>query len=450
MKRIQEMMEFIDRSPCNYLAVENLRSSLEKKGYQRLYEQDSWKLSCGGKYYVIRNDSAMIAFRVPSLPETDSSACQFLITASHSDSPCFKVKENPENRLLDKYARLRVEPYGGLVLSTWLDRPLSIAGRVIVKNEESGRLETRLLNIDRDLLIIPNQAIHMNREINNGYVYKKHIDMVPLWGGNLQENAFRCLLANEIGAKEEAILDYDLAVYNRMKCCLLGQNQEFIAGPRLDDLECAFTSFCAFEDAGEPKCGVFPVFCLYDNEEVGSQSMQGAGSTFLRDTLKRMLAAAGSCRRESLEDGYHRALAGSFLLSADNAHAVHPNFTENSDSGNRCYMNDGIVVKYQSSQKYASDAISASLFRQLARQAGAKVQTYMNRSDQPGGSTLGNISMTQAAIRTVDIGLAQLAMHSSYETAGAGDVEQLYKVVRQMYESRLTLRENEIGWLANA
>lgn len=436
MELIQEVMQFIDDSPCNYLAVNNISRQLEEKGYHRLYEHETWNMEKGEKYYVVRNDSALIAFRMPEHIE------EFLITASHSDSPCFKIKENPQIKVQGKYTKLSVETYGGMIMSSWLDRPLSIAGRVLVKQSEAqGMMDRRLICIDRDLLIIPNQAIHMNREMNNGYAYKKHIDLVPLWGGNLEDNAFRKLLAEELHVPEEDIIDYDLTVYNRMKCSRIGAQQEFLAGPRLDDLESAYVTFKAFLEAEKMKEGVTPVFCLYDNEEVGSLSMQGAASTFLKDVLKRIVSAYGGTKED-----YRKVIANSFMISADNAHGVHPNFAENSDANNRCYINDGVALKYQTSQKYASDSVSAALFRQLADAAEAKVQTYMNRSDQPGGSTLGNISTAQVPLRTVDVGLPQLAMHSSYETAGAYDAEELYKITKKMYESKLVIKQSQIGF----
>lgn len=437
MELIQEVMQFIDDSPCNYLAVNNICRQLEEKGYHRLYEHETWNIGKGKKYYVVRNDSALIAFRAP-----ENYLEEFLITAGHSDSPCFKIKENPQVQVHGKYTKLSVETYGGMIMSSWLDRPLSIAGRVLVKQPGAyGLLDRKLIHMNRDLLMIPNQAIHMNREMNNGYAYKKHIDLVPLMGGSLEDNAFRKLLAEELNVQEADIADYDLTVYNRMKCCILGAEQEFLAGPRLDDLESAFVTFKAFLEAEKLQEGASPVFCLYDNEEVGSLSMQGAASTFLKDVLKRLVYAY-----EGSKEDFRKVIANSFLVSADNAHAVHPNFPENSDAGNRCYLNDGVALKYQTSQKYASDAVSAALFRQLADAAGAKVQTYMNRSDQPGGSTLGNLSTAQVPLRTVDVGLPQLAMHSSYETAGAYDAEELYKITKKLYESKLVIKQSQIGF----
>lgn len=453
MMLVQDLMKFIDKSTCNFLAVKNVEDVLAGSGYKQLHENEKWLLQAGMKYYIKRNDTALIAFRVPrENPE------RFVVTASHSDSPCFKIKEKPELDVNGKYTKLNVEPYGGMILSTWLDRPLSIAGRVLVKtcgtekfDDEINRIardeneskasddkskmlnsviETRIIDLEEDVLLIPNQAIHMNREMNNGYAYKKNIDMVPLWGDGSAKDTFVKMLAKKLEVAEEDILDYDLTVYNRMKCTKWGANREFISGPRLDDLECAYISLRSFVDSKKEQAHTIPVYCLYDNEEVGSATRNGAGSTFLKDTMKRILYGLGQN-----EEAYLQCVADSYMVSADNAHAVHPNHVEMSDNNNRCYMNEGIAIKYQSAQKYATDGVSAAKFRLLALEAGAKVQSYMNRSDQAGGSTLGNISSTQVPMRCVDIGLPQLAMHSAYETAGVNDIEDLYIILRHMYEN---------------
>ncbi|MGN0345941.1 MAG: M18 family aminopeptidase [Lachnospiraceae bacterium] len=408
MDLIERLMNFIDESPCSFWVVANVEEQLQQADYKELFEAGKWDLKPGGKYFVKRNDSSLIAFRIP---EKEWSG--FRMLASHSDSPCFKVKENPEMEAEKQYRKLAVEPYGGMILSTWLDRPLSIAGRVMVSEED--RLVTKLVKFDRDLCIMPNLAVHLNRELNNGYVYKKHVDMIPLWGMKENDTTLKSLLAKELHVQEEQILGSDLFLYNRMGCTLLGENREFLAGPRLDDLECAFANLEAFLAAKEQS--FLPVYCLYDNEEVGSGTKQGAASTFLKDVLNRIGYGLDLSREDIL-----RKISQSFMVSADNAHGVHPNQPGMSDSNQRCFLNRGIAIKFQAAQKYATDAYSAAVFRRAAEQVGAKTQNYANRSDQAGGSTLGNISTLQVPVATVDVGFPQLAMHSAYETAGAEDV----------------------------
>lgn len=421
MEITQKMMNFIDNSPCNYLAVENISRMLKSCGYFELMETGSWELEDGGKYFVKRNSSSLIAFRYHKNQQG------FLLVATHSDSPCFKVKENPEVSVGERYTKLSVEPYGGMILAPWLDRPLSMAGRVFVKENDS--VAERLVHFTEDMLLIPNVAIHLNKEINNGYVYKKHVDMQPLWGSGNVKGALNKVLAEKLGCDEDDILEKDLFVYNPMKCSKWGYENAFLSGPRLDDLECAYLGLSAFlESEGKEACDKIPVFCIFDNEEVGSGTRQGAGSEFLKDVLWRMVCAAGGDM-----ENYCRAVASSFMISADNAHGVHPNAPELSDANNACYLNGGVVIKYQAFQRYASDGFSGSIFTQLCEKAGVKYQKYANRSDMPGGSTLGNISATKVAIPTVDIGLAQLAMHSPYETTGQKDVAEMHKVLCSFY-----------------
>lgn len=425
MELIKKMMKFINESPCNYWAVENASALLADNGYRELSERDPWELQDGGKYYVKRNSSSLIAFRYRKNRQG------FLLVATHSDSPCFKVKENPEVSVGEQYTKLLVEPYGGMILAPWLDRPLSLAGRVFVKEKET--ITENLVRFEEDMLLIPNVAVHLNKEINNGYVYKKHVDMQPLWGSGNVKGALNKVLAEKLGCSEDDILEKDLFVYNPMKCSTWGYENAFLSGPRLDDLECAYLGLSAFvESEGREADNKIPVFCLFDNEEVGSGTRQGAESDFLKDVLLRILLADGGNRED-----YCRAVASSFLVSADNAHGVHPNAPELSDGNNACSLNGGVVIKYQASQRYSSDGFSGSVFTTLCEKAGVKYQRYANRSDMPGGSTLGNISATKVAIPTVDIGLAQLAMHSPYETAGQRDVAQMHKALRSFYGMHL-------------
>lgn len=368
----------------------------------------------------MRNDASLIAF---TLPVEDFHGMR--IIASHSDSPAFKVKENPELETDGHYIRLNVERYGGMLCAPWLDRPLSVAGRVIVKDSR-GNLVSRLVNIDRDLLLIPNLAIHMNREANNGYKYNAQKDMLPLYGSLTAKGTFMETIAKAADADKSDILGHDLFLYNRQKASIWGASEEFISSGRLDDLQCAFASLKGFLSG--KKTSHLGVYCILDSEEVGSTTRQGAASTFLYDTLTRILENLG-CTRED----YLIHLADSFMLSADNAHAVHPNHTDKADPSNRPYLNGGIVLKFNANQKYCTDGISAAMFRDLCNTAGVPVQTFANRSDMAGGSTLGNISNTQVALNTVDIGLPQLAMHSPYETAGVEDTDYLIRAAEAFY-----------------
>ncbi len=433
------LMQFLDESPVALFAAENIRRILLEQGYAECLEGTDWNLVPGGKYFVTRNGSAVIAFRIP---ETETAA-GYNIAASHLDSPTFRIKSNAEIVVENRYVTLNVEKYGGMLLAPWLDRPLSVAGRVIVRTENG--LETRLLNIDRDLLIIPNAAIHMNREINNGYRWDMKQDLRPLLAGDpdlmkksgvsgcmekeVPSNAeagedadpgtaFRRLIAREAGVSPEDIADTDLYLYNREKATILGLNEEFISSGRLDDLQCAYGTLRGFL-AAKPS-GSIAVYCAFDNEEVGSMTKQGADSSFLRCTLERISAELGRSRSEFME-----SLSSSFMISADNAHAVHPNHPELEDPSHRPVPNGGIVIKYSANQKYTTDAVSGAVMKEICRKAGVPVQIFYNRSDLPGGSTLGNLSTSQLSVNTVDIGLAQLAMHSSYETAGVRDTEYL-------------------------
>ncbi len=418
----KELLQFLDHSPNAFYAVANMQKELEEAGFTRLYEGCPWTLSGGHGYYVTRNDSAIIAFRIP-----EGEYQGFQIMASHCDSPVFKIKTNAEIVVDNSYVKLNVEKYGGMLCAPWLDRPLSVAGRVIVQTEEG--IATKLVNVDRDLLIIPNVAIHMNRQVNDGYAFNAQVDMLPLFCEQGEEkNQFMQLIADEAGVQVEDILDTDLFLYDRMKGTTLGLHDEFIASGRLDDLQCAFASLKGFL-AAELKQSI-AVHCVYDNEEVGSGTKQGAASTFLKDTLQRISRAMGRS-----EEQYLMSIASSFMVSADNAHAVHPNHAEKADPTNRPYMNRGIVIKYSANQKYTTDGVSGAVMRAICKKAEVPYQTFTNRSDMLGGSTLGNISQAQVALNTVDIGLPQLAMHSPYETAGARDTAYLIEAARVLFSS---------------
>ena len=419
----RKLMDFLDQSVNAFFAVENMREILLKEGFHPLYEGEDWQLESGEKYFVTRNDSALIAFVLPKKPIKG-----FQMMASHSDSPVFKVKTDPEIEVDKAYIQLNVEKYGGMICSPWLDRPLSVAGRVLLRTSKG--VETRLLNIDRDLLIIPNLAIHMNREVNDGYKFNAQKDMLPLFSTEEGKGGFRKIVAEALSVKEECILDWDLFLYNRQKATLLGAEEEFIGSGRLDDLQCAFASLQGILSA-KPKDSV-AVHCVYDNEEVGSGTKQGAGSTFLKDVLHRILAAF-----QGGEEEFIKALQNSFLISADNAHAVHPSHLDKADPVNRPYMNRGIVLKYSANQKYTTDAVSGAVFKSFCEKAKVPFQCFTNRSDMLGGSTLGNISNSQVALNTVDIGLAQLSMHSPFETAGVLDSYYLVEVAKLFYSSSI-------------
>lgn len=429
----KSLMEFLDKSPNHFYAVKNLSKMLDDAGAIRLREADNWELEEGKKYYVVRNGSAIIAFTVP---KKDFKGFQMI--ASHSDSPVFKIKANADISVENEYVKLNVEKYGGMILSPWLDRPLSVAGRLVIKTGSG--IESRLINIDRDLLIIPNLAIHMNRDINNGMKYNVQTDLLPLFSQNLndekedknekkdEKGSFLSFIAKEAGVDKEDILDTDLYLYNRMKATCLGKDNEFIASGRLDDLQCAYASMLAFVSADAKESAA--VCAVLDNEEVGSNSKQGADGTFLQEVVERIDAAFSSDRMS-----LYKKLKSSFLVSADNAHAVHPNHPEKADPTNRPYINKGIVIKYAANQSYTTDAISAAVFKSICEKNDIPYQTFTNRSDMLGGSTLGNICQSHISVNSVDIGLPQFSMHSPYETAGARDTAYLFEASKAVFNS---------------
>ena len=423
IQHVEELFQFIENSPSCFHAIETIRKKLNDEGFIELVEGRSWQIEKGKKYYVTRNLSSIIAFKIP---ENDFK--NFHIVASHSDSPTFKIKENAEIEVNNKYVKLNTEKYGGMICSTWFDRPLSIAGRILVK--EGNLVKTHLVNIDKDLVIIPNLAIHMNRAVNDGYKYNAQIDMLPLYGDNTSKGSLMKTVAQSVGVEEDSILGTDLFLYNRMRGTKIGANSEYISSPRLDDLECAYASLSAF--LSETNSNSASVYCVFDNEEVGSGTKQGADSTLLYDVLRRINMCLGNS-----EEDYYKLIASSFMVSADNAHALHPNYSDKSDPTNKVYMNDGIVIKYNANQKYTTDAVSASIFKSICDSVNVPYQTFTNRSDILGGSTLGNISNAHVSLNTIDIGLAQLAMHSTYETAGAKDVTYLIQALKAFYNTSI-------------
>ena len=412
---VKDLQSFLDKAHSMYHAVQLLTQELEKAGYCCLKEQDSWSLVPGGKYYLTRGGSALVAFRVPQ--QTPKG---FLMASAHTDRPCFKWKENGE--LTGKYTRWATEKYGGMIMSTWLDRPLSIAGRVIVETEQGMR--TRLVDIDKDLLVIPNVAIHMNRKVNEGYAWNPAVDTLPVLGGEKAAGKMEALLEEAAGGK---ILGHDLYLYVRQNSSLCGLDEEYICAQGLDDLMCAWCCTRGFAESSTGES--VPVLCLFDSEEVGSSSVQGACSDLLESVLSRICAA---CKWELAQ-----MLPHSFMISADNAHALHPNHPELSDATNAPVVNGGVVLKFNGNLRYATDGVAAALLRKVCAKADVPVQTYCNRADLPGGSTLGSLSLAHVAVPTADIGLAQLAMHSAVETAGAQDVTYLTRAMKTYFSSTL-------------
>lgn len=418
----REMLDFIEESPTAFHAAANVEKILKKEGFLKLDCLPVDRLSPGGKYYFMQNGSALIAVKVPQ-----NGAQGVRIVASHSDSPSFKVKESPEMKLEGSYVKLNTEKYGGMILNTWLDRPLSVAGRVIIKDKKTGVLLSKLVNLKKDLLVIPNVAIHFNREINDGVKLNPQVDLLPLFAQD-QDLTLKKLCADELGIKEEDILGSDLYVYNRDKGRIMGGDDSFIGSPRLDDLQCAYATLRGFLAGG---CEQYiSVYALFDNEEVGSGTKQGADSTILADMLDRIFDGLGL---EVTPAQKRTLLQNSFLLSADNGHAVHPNHPEKSDPTNRPKLNGGVVLKFQGSQKYTTDGFSAAVVRDICKEHDIPVQDFANRADIPGGSTLGNISTAHVSIPSADVGLAQLAMHSAFETAGVQDTLAMTELVKWFF-----------------
>ena len=415
---MKELFEYIDGSLSPFHAVKEAENRLQEKGFVHLEESEMWNLVPGEKYYVTRNGSSVIAFTVPE----ESIFC-YHMTASHSDSPTFRIKKyKAEGKY---YAKAEVEGYGGMIMSSWFDRPLTFAGRVIVRNKEG--IQTKLVAPDKDIFVIPNLAIHFNREINSGYKYNPQIDLQPMYGG--EDVELQSFLEEEM----DSIIDSDFVLAVRQKANYLGVKDEYYMAPRIDDLACAFTTLQGFLTAKEPtNKGIVNVWCMFDNEEVGSGTRQGAMSGFLPEVLMRLEESLHLTKEESLQ-----ARSRSLLISADNAHGVHPNLPGKSDSEFPVILNQGIVIKYNASQKYTTTGMTAAVFRELCKENEIPTQSFANRADAPGGSTLGNLLSHQFSIPMLDIGLPQLAMHSAVETAGCQDAKNMIKAMKKFYESSL-------------
>ena len=424
MSTIQRLMDYLKNSPSPYHAAASAAALLEEAGFHRLEEAAPWSVEPGGRYYVTRNQSSLIAFRLPAGPLTG-----WRMTAAHSDCPTFAVKNDRLEG--DKaYLRLAVEGYGGMNCASWLDRPLTVAGRAILRTPAG--VESRLVYLDRDLLTIPSLAIHQQRDVNKGHDYNPQRDMQPLYA-LAGAPSLTALIAQSLGAAEGNILSTDLVLCPRQAPVLLGAQGEFYQAPRIDDLACAYATLEGFLDA-EAAPGLGQVYCLFDKEEVGSGTRQGAMSSFLPDVLARCAACLGLDRQAE-----RQALAGSMLLSADNGHAVHPNFPEKADPANKVYPNGGVVVKFSANQKYTTTALTAGLFRAICQRAQVPVQVFANRADEPGGSTLGNLLGHQVSIPMVDIGMAQLAMHAAVETAGSRDPAYMARACAAFFAAPFSL-----------
>ena len=433
---IQELFDFIGRCPTAYQTTATTAAILTEQGFIGLQEGEAWNLAAGGKYFVTRNQSSIIAF---VMPDDIAKTTGYQIVATHGDSPAFKLKAEFEQSAA-KCAKWNVERYGGMICSSWMDRPLSVAGRVVVSVETG--IHSRLVHLDRDIALSPNVAIHMDRTVNEGKKYNAQVDMLPLVGAAGAEVHLLDLVAEELGCNKEAIIGHDLFLYARDEGRVWGLENEFISAPRIDNLMCTFGALKGL--LGGAHESVVPVLAVFDNEEIGSSSRQGAASSFLADILSRVDEAIAVTDADT--QGMYRRIANSCILSADNAHAQHPNHPEYADAQNAPHMNEGIVIKYQSEQRYATDAVSGAIFGRICKAAGVPTQTYLNRSDVRGGSTLGNIVVSKIPMMTLDIGLAQLAMHSAYETAGAKDLDLMITASHAFYHTSLLARENE-GYL---
>lgn len=423
----EKLLSFIDASPVNFLAVRNVCNTLLDNGFVQLHADEALK-DLPDKFFITKNNSAVFAFHLGRQSMADAG---FRIIAAHSDSPTFRIKPNAEMVGEGGLLRLNTEAYGGAILNTWFDRPLSLAGRVILRSSDALNPQTRLLNIKRPLLVIPNLAIHFNRQVNDGVKLSKQKDMLPILGyvnDRLEADGLLVrLIANELQIEKEQIIDFDLYLYDTTPACLVGLNNEFISSGRLDDLSMVHAGMEAMT-AESAKPEATKVLAIFDNEETGSGTKQGAGSNFLMSLIQRIVLAQGG----SIDD-YYRSVEKAFMVSADNAHGFHPNYAEKYDPTNHALLGGGPVIKINAAQKYATDAMSAAVFQQICERAGVPCQRFVNSSDIAGGSTLGNILTSSIAINGVDMGNPVLAMHSVRELASAADHENCIKAFTEFY-----------------
>jgi aspartyl aminopeptidase len=423
----QNLIDFIYDSPSPYHVIENSKNKLTEQGFSELKLTDKWSIKKGGKYFVTQNNTSLFAFTIgkQNIEETG-----FKIVAAHSDSPSFKIKPSPEISVENKYIKFNTEVYGGPILSTWFDRPLSLAGRVSVKSNNPLKPTTHLLNIKSPLLIIPNLPIHFNRKVNEGVALNKQVDMLPVTAVITEElnkeNLLNEKISEELTIPVSAILEVDLNLYDFSKGTIMGLNNEFICSGKLDDLAMVHAGLSAFSEANSENST--NVLAIFDNEEVGSRSKQGAGSPVLKDILRRIVAV-----QHKNEEDFQRAIYNSFMVSADMAHALHPNHPEKHDPVTRPVMNSGPVIKIEGNQKYTTDSDSSAVFEMLCKKANVPYQKFVNRADMQGGGTLGNVSAGQLALRSVDVGSAMWAMHSIKETAGVDDHTFMTDVLKEFY-----------------
>ncbi|MDE7397229.1 MAG: M18 family aminopeptidase [Muribaculum sp.] len=422
------LIEFLNASPCNFYAIETLTLMLEAAGFTRLDPSDSWQLQPGSKHYIIKNSSALFAFQIGNNSTTDG----FRIISAHSDSPCFRIKPNPEIISDGGVMKLNTEVYGGPILYTWFDRPLSIAGRVIIRTGDPLNPDTKLIRIDRPILTIPHLAIHFNRAVNEGNPLSRQKDMLPIAGIIKKETEKKGFIINivaqELNIDPSDILDVDLMLYDTTPACRVGINNEFISGGRLDDLSMVHAGASALLNAVDTPADNTRVLAIFDNEETGSGTKQGAASPVLMHILRRIVNSLGGS-----EEDYYRAISRSFMISADNAHATHPNYVEKQDPTNHPIIGGGPVIKINANCKYMTDADSAAVFRSICELAEVPYQYFVNHSDIAGGSTLGNILTSQIDLRGVDMGAPLWAMHSVRETASADDHTYCIKAFSRFY-----------------
>ncbi|WP_250277905.1 M18 family aminopeptidase [[Clostridium] colinum] len=426
----KNMIDFLQNSPCSFLAVKNCENKLKEKGFVCLNNKEKWEVEEGGKYYITRNDSTLISFIVGK----EANKTGFRMIGSHTDSPSFVIKPNCEIKVNDRYLKFNTEGYGGMILSTWLDRPLSMAGRVILKGENIFKPTTKMIDFKKPIAIIPNLAIHLNRDINEGHKYSKQREMLPivsLTGEDFNEKGYIYkLIANEINVKEEDILDYELFLYEAEKGSIIGIKDEFISCSRLDDLMMVYNSLEAFLKYEESKnYNGIKVLYLADNEEVGSHTGQGADGALLRDTLKRLCLSLFDD-----EEAFYSMAEKSVFISADLAHGLHPNYIDKHDLTNKPILNDGVCLKYSANQKYSTTGVCAGIFDGLCKEANISYQKFVNHSDVVGGSTIGAMLASQFNITVIDFGVCILGMHSIRELASVKDTYDCYKLFTKFYE----------------
>ena len=426
---IQRLLNFLDASPVNFWAVKNIASELEEAGFRRIDPKEALgEVKAGDKLYVTKNDSSIYAFHIGHKPMAEAG---FRMICAHCDSPTFRIKPNAEMLCEGGIVKLNTEVYGGPIMSTWFDRPLTIAGRVIVRGEDAFSPQTLLLHVKRPLLQISNLAIHFNREVNDGVKLSRQKDMLPILGivndALEQGNMLMNVICSELGVLQRDILDFDLYLADATPACTFGVHNEFISSGRLDDLSMCFAGLEAM--LGTETADATKVLAIFDNEETGSQTKQGAGSPFLSMMLKRIALAQGET-----EEAFYQAIERAFMVSADNAHAWHPNYSEKYDPTNHPVLGGGPVIKFNAAQKYASDAVSASVFAEICREAGVPSQRFVNHSDVAGGSTLGNILASSIPLRRLDMGNAILAMHSCRETGSVADHIYVVKAFTQFFK----------------